>query len=153
VCVNKRLYRGRTDLPKSNRERTIALIPPARGALEELLGIPGYYPHGFVFRNKTGRQLTEPTLTAYWKEVRARSRIDRDFYSCSKHYGAWYFKVRKGLPDAVIAAQAGWSEKAVTEMVATYAHAVDERRLTELDAAFQTQPQTQEAEIPLGDAS
>jgi hypothetical protein len=46
--------------------------------------------------------------------------------------------VRKGLPDAVIAAQAGWSEKAVTEMVATYAHAVDERRLTELDAAFQT---------------
>ena len=37
-------------------------------------------------------------------------------------------------------------------MVATYAHAVDERRLTELDAAFQTHPQTQEAEIPLGEA-
>ena len=51
--------------------------------------------------------------------------------------------------DAVIAAQAGWSEKAVTEMVATYAHAVDERRLDELEAAFQMQAQTQEAEIPL----
>jgi hypothetical protein len=37
-------------------------------------------------------------------------------------------------------------------MVATYAHAVDERRLTELDAAFQTHPQTQEAEIPVGEA-
>jgi hypothetical protein len=36
----------------------------------------------------------------------------------------------------VIAARAGWSEKAVTEMVATYAHAVDERMLDELGAAF-----------------
>jgi integrase len=30
VRVERRLYRGRTDLPKSNKERTIALIPPAR---------------------------------------------------------------------------------------------------------------------------
>jgi hypothetical protein len=33
-------------------------------------------------------------------------------------------------------------------MVATYAHAVDERRLDEIDAAFQTHSQTQAAEIP-----
>jgi integrase len=151
--INRRLYRGGTDLPKSNRERTIAIPPPARDALRGLLEMDGYYPHGFVFRNKSGRQLTEPTLTAYWKEVRARSRIDRDFYSCTKHYGAWFFKVRLGLPDAVIASQAGWSERSVTKMVATYAHAVDERRLDELDAAFQTQPQTQTAEIPLGEPS
>jgi hypothetical protein len=45
-------------------------------------------------------------------------------------------KVRLGLPDAVIAAQAGWSERAVTKMVQTYAHAVDERRLDEIDHAF-----------------
>ena len=45
-------------------------------------------------------------------------------------------KVVKNLPDAVIASQAGWSESTVTDMVKTYGHAVDERRLDEIDAAF-----------------
>jgi hypothetical protein len=36
-----------------------------------------------------------------------RSLSARDFYSCSKHYGCWYMKVRLNLPDAAIAAQAG----------------------------------------------
>jgi integrase len=134
--VSRRLYRGRTDLPKSTRERTITITAPARAALDSLLALPGYYPAGLVFRNKTGGQLTAPTLTAYWKEVRARARLDHDFYIATKHYGVWYMKVIKELPDAAIAAQAGWSEAAVTKMVATYAHAVDERRLDEIDAAF-----------------
>jgi Mn-dependent DtxR family transcriptional regulator len=60
-------------------------------------------------------------------------------------------KVRLNLPDAAIAAQAGWSEKSVTEMVRTYAHAVDERRLDEIDAAFQKHSQTQAGEIPGGE--
>ena len=90
-----------------------------------------------MFRNKTGGQLTAPTLTAYWKEVRARSRHRPGLLPVPrKHYGVWYMKVRLGLPDAAIAAQAGWSEQSVTKMVATYAHAVDERRLDEIDAAF-----------------
>jgi hypothetical protein len=55
---------GRTDLPKSNRERTITLVPPARAVLDSLLEQPGYYPHGLVFRNKAGGQLAAPTLTA-----------------------------------------------------------------------------------------
>jgi hypothetical protein len=82
-------------------------------------------------------RLTAPTLTAYWKEVRARSRVDLDFYTCTKHYGVWYMKVVLGLPDAAIAAQAGWSERSITKMVETYAHAVDARRLDEIDAAFE----------------
>jgi integrase len=135
--VRRRFYRGTTDLPKSNKERTITIVAPARAALDSLLDLPGYHPHGLVFRNKTGGQLTAPTLTAYWKEVRARSRLDFDFYVATKHYGAWFMKVRRGLPDAVIAAQAGWSEAAVTKMVATYTHAVDERRLDEIDLAFE----------------
>ena len=45
-----------------------------------------------------------PTMSAYWKEVRARARVDLDWYTCSKHYGVWFLKVRLGLPDAVIAA-------------------------------------------------
>jgi integrase len=149
--VSRRLYRGRTDIPKSNRERTITIVAPAREALDSLFEIDGYYPHGFVFRNKTGGQLTEPTLTAYWKEVRARARVEHDFYLACKHYGVWYLKVVLGLPDAAIAAQAGWSERSVTKMVETYAHAVDERRLDEIDAAFQTQIQTQMLSNPLAE--
>jgi hypothetical protein len=83
--------------------------------------------------------------------VRARVRIDSDFYICTKHYGVWFMKVRLGLPDAAIAAQAGWSERSVTKMVETYAHAVDERRLDEIDAAFQMQTQTQVPSEPLGE--
>jgi integrase len=151
VRVRRRLYRGRTDLPKSNKERTITLMPPAREALDVLLSLPGYYPHGLVFHNKTGGQLTEPTLTAYWKEVKARARVDCDFYTAGKHYAVWFMKVRLGLPDAAIAAQCGWSERSVTKMVETYAHAVDERRLDEIDTAFQTQTQTQPPSIPHGE--
>jgi hypothetical protein len=102
-------------------------------------------PHGFVFRNKTGGQLTEPTLTAYWREVRARSRIECDFYTASKHYGVWYLKVVLGPPDAAIAAQAGWSENSITKMVETHAHATDDRRLDEIDRAFVTHSVTQTA--------
>jgi len=38
---------------------------------------------------------------------------------------------------SAIAAQAGWSEAAITKMVQTYGHAVDERRLDEIDWAFE----------------
>jgi integrase len=98
VLVQRRLYRGRTDLPESNRERTITPVPQARAALDSLREIEGYWPHGLVFRNKTGGQLAAPTLTAYWKEVRARSRLDCDFYTATKHYGCWYMKVILGAP-------------------------------------------------------
>jgi hypothetical protein len=57
-------------------------------------------------------------------------------------------KVIRNLPDAAIAAQAGWSEQAITKMVATYAHAVDERRLDEIDRAFDGQ-----APVPFPHAS
>lgn len=89
-----------------------------------------------MFRNKTGRQLTEPTLTAYRKEVRARARLDHEFYMATKHFGVWYMKVRLNVPNAAIAAQAGWEESTVEKMIRTYAHHVDERRLAEIDAAF-----------------
>jgi hypothetical protein len=38
-------------------------------------------------------------------------------------------KVVLGLPDAAIAAQAGWFERSVTKMVETYGHAIDNPRL------------------------
>jgi hypothetical protein len=85
---------GRALIPetKSNRPKTVTLIPQARAALEELLGLPGYYPAGPVFRNKTGGPLTAPTMSAYWKEVRARAGVDVEFYVATKHYGVWFLK-------------------------------------------------------------
>ena len=42
---------------------------------------------GYVFRNTTGGQLTQPTLTAYWKEVKARAGLNIDFYLATNHAG------------------------------------------------------------------
>jgi integrase len=147
VRVSRRLYRGRTDLPKSNRERQIALTPPAREALIEL----GVRDGGPVFRGKGGHRLTQPTLTAYWQQVRARTGLEHDFYLATKHYCVWYLKVRLGLPDAVIAAQMGWAERSVAKLVETYGHAADEHRLDEINAAFQTQTRRIDDAIPLAE--
>jgi integrase len=136
ILVDARFYRGRTDLPKSNRPRIVALTAPALAALEQLQQVDGYPVGGLVFRNKTGGRLTAPTLSAYWAQVRARAGLEHDFYVATKHYGVWFMKVRLELPNAAIAAQAGWSEKTVDKMIATYGHAVDERRLTEIQTAF-----------------
>ena len=119
-----------------------------RGSGPASLELPGYYPTGLVFRSETGGRFTEPTLAGYWGKVRARSRTGWDLYSASKHFGVWYMKVVLGLPDAAIAAQAGWSERSVAKMDETYGHAVYERRLGEIDAAVQTRTETQAAEIP-----
>lgn len=144
VHVSKRLYRGRTDLPKSNEARTVALTPPARRAL---LTLP--QRHGYVFRNKSGGQLTAPTLTAYWSNVISRAGLDFDFYLATKHYGVWYMKTQLGLSNADIAAQAGWSESSVERMVATYAHsnigALDRIKAAWTDA--QTVTQTEKAAV------
>src|SRR6187200_1237982 len=66
VTISKRLYRGRTDLPKSNKVRVIALTPPARDAV---LALPER--DGPVFRSKAGGRLCAPLLSSYWREVQA----------------------------------------------------------------------------------
>jgi hypothetical protein len=48
-------------------------------------------------------------------------------------------KVKLGLPNHVIAAQFGWSERSVEKMVATYAH-TEIGALDAIDAAFATVP-------------
>jgi hypothetical protein len=131
--------RGRIDLPKSNREGIFALTPPGR---DGLLTLPER--DGLVFRNKSGEQLTQPTLTAYWKEVKARAGLEHDWYLATKHYGCWYMKVKLGLPNHVIAAQAGWSEKSVEKMVETYAHS-EIGALDVIDAAWGTVPDANSA--------
>ncbi len=117
VRVDERLYRGELDLPKSNVARVIALTPPAR---EALLRLPER--DGLVFRNKSGGRMTQSTLTAYWALVCARAGLDFDYYHATKHYGVWYMYTQLGVSKGDIAAQAGWSESTVDEMIATYAH-------------------------------
>ena len=129
---------GRAWIPetKTNRPKTVTLIPQARAALEEVLALDGYWPTGPVFPNKTGGRLTAPTMSAYWQQVRARAGSDVEFYVATKHFGVWYLKVREGLDNGAIGAQAGWAESTVDEMVRTYGHSADERRLDDIDAHF-----------------
>ena len=56
---------------------------------------PRLLPHRVRVPQQDRGPAHRATLTAYWKEVRARSRVDRVFYSCTKHYGVWFMKVRE----------------------------------------------------------
>jgi hypothetical protein len=47
--------------------------------------------------------------------------------------------VREGLDNGAIGAQAGWPEKTVDDMVKTYSHSADERRLDDIDAPLRGQ--------------
>jgi integrase len=134
VTISKRLYRGGIDLPKSNKVRVIALTPAARDAL---LSLPER--DGPVFLSKAGGRLCAPLLSSYWREVQASAGLRFDFYLATKHLGVHYMKVKLGLPNHVIAAQAGWSESAVEKMVATYGH-TEIGALEAIDAAFATVP-------------
>ena len=116
VTISKRLYRGRIDLPKSNKALVIALTPPARDALLSLLE-----REGLVFLSKAGGGLSAPLLSSYWREVQAAAGLRFDWYLSTKHKCVHYMKVKLNLPNHVIAAQMGWSESAVEKMVATYA--------------------------------
>jgi integrase len=91
VHVQRRLYDGEYDLPKSNRVRAIALLPQAREALEAL-------PErdGLVFLSKRGLRLSQPTMSGYWSQVLARARRDFDFYLATKHYGVHHMKIKSG---------------------------------------------------------
>ena len=142
VTVSKRLYRGRIDLPKSNKVRLIALTPPARDAL---LSLPER--QGPVFRSKAGGRLCAPLLSSYWREVQASAGLRFDWYLSTKHRCVHHFKVTLGLPNHVIAAQMGWSESAVEKMVATYAH-TEVGALDAIDAAFAINVMPTEGDSP-----
>ena len=131
ITVERRLYKGTLDLPKSNRPKRIALPPPARDAL---LRQPTR--HGkLVFRSKRGERLSAPTHSGYWGRVCARARLDFDFYLATKHYGV-HLLYRLGLSKRAIAAQMGWSEQAVEKLLRIYGHA-ELVALSEVDALYE----------------
>lgn len=132
VDVRRRLYRGRVDLPKSNKTRRIALTPPARDALLEL-------PHrtGLVFVSKTGKRLSQPTLSGYWGKVLASAGLDFDFYLATKHWCVHYLHADLGLPPRVIAEQMGWTLAGTLKLLQVHGHG-DIGALEEIDKAFGT---------------
>lgn len=134
IYVGRRVYKGRVDLPKSNKPRTIALTPPARDAI---LGQPTRQDGQLVFRSKRGVRLSQPTLSSYWAQVLARAELDFDFYLATKHYAVHYLYAELGLPARVIAEQMGWSLRAVEKLLAVYGHG-DVGALEEIDRAFRT---------------
>ena len=126
----RRLFRGELDDPKTGPV-TIALTPPARDAI---LGLPREDP--LVFHSKTGKRLSQSTLSVYWSQVLAKAGLDFDFYHATKHYGVHYMWTKLGMSRRAIAAQAGWSLAYVDKMLAIYGHG-DVGALEEVDAAFE----------------
>lgn len=131
----RRLFRGELDAPKTG-EKEVALTPPARDAI---LSLPR--DGGLVFRAKRGGRLSAAGFSGYWNMVLARAGLDFDFYHATKHYGVWYMRSKLNLSKAAIAAQAGWSESAVDEMLRTYGHS-EVGALDEVDRAFADAPES-----------
>lgn len=131
---SRRLYRGEVDEPKTGKKLT-ALTKPAHEAIAPILPGDG----GFILRNKSGDRLTYGSLHGYWEKVLIRAGLDFDFYLATKHYGVWYFWNVLGLDKQVIAAQAGWQESTVDDMLKVYGHG-DVGALDKIDKAFENQP-------------
>jgi integrase len=131
IDVQRRVYKGRLDIPKSNKTRRIALAPPARDALLRQPTRAGE----LVFLSKDGRRLSAPTLSGYWAQVKAAAGLDFDFYLATKHYGV-HLLYKLGLSTRAIAAQMGWSEKAVENLLQVYGH-IDLIALEEVDRLYE----------------
>lgn len=129
VRKSKRLYEGSIDKPKTG-EKLIALTPPARDAI-----MGNSRDSRYVFTTKTGKRMSQGSLSRAWDQVRAAAGFDFDFYHASKHYGVWLMWTQLGMSERAIAAQAGWSLKTVLSMLETYGHG-DVGALAEVDAAF-----------------
>lgn len=127
VRIERRVYRGSIDLPKSNRPRLIVLTPPARDALLHLSR-----DGRLVFTGKRGGALTQSLLTWYWQPVQARMARKVTPYEL-RHFAAHHLYVRMNLPARVVAAQLGHDGPKLVETL--YGHG-EVGALEEIDAAF-----------------
>jgi integrase len=134
ITVSRRIYRGQVDVPKNGRPKTIALPPPAR---DVLLKQPTRGQE-LAFLSMEGKQLTAPIACGYWRRVRDRAGLEFDFYRASKHFGV-HLHYKLGLSKRAIAAQCGWSEKAVDGLLRVYGH-VDLVALEEIDRLYADSP-------------
>jgi integrase len=134
VSKSKRLYRGTVDAPKTGA-KVIALTPPARDIVRPILPGDG----SFVFRNKSGDQLTAGTFHGYWRDVLIRADLDFEWYRASKHYGVWFMWTKLKMSERAIAAQAGWKLSTVIKLLEVYGHG-SVGALEEVDEIFKKAP-------------
>lgn len=144
IRVERRLWQGELDTPKSNRAKTIVLTPPARDAL---LGLASRLEGGLVFRSKRGKRLSQATLSNYWGQVTAKAGLEFEFYMATKHFCVHYLWTELDLSRRAIAAQMGWKLGTVDKMLGIYGHG-DVGALDEVDEAFRTAKV-----VPLRDAN
>lgn len=128
IRVERRLYKGTVDLPKSNRARLIVLTPPARDAL---LGVPR--DGDLVFTAKRGGRLSQSTLSGYWSTATAAAGRPQMAPYELRHFAAHHLYVTMGLPARVVAAQLGHDGPKLIEQL--YGHG-DVGALDEIDRAF-----------------
>lgn len=140
ITVSRRLYKGRVDVPKNGEPKRIALPPPARDVLLRQPTRAGE----LVFLSKRGCRLCSSTVANYFRDVRihAGAPATWDFYLVTKHYGVALL-YRLGLSTRAMAAQMGWSEKAVDSLLRVYGH-TDLAALAEVDALYEETPESKE---------
>jgi integrase len=136
IRVRARIGRGgEEDLPKSNRERTILLPPPAEAALREM---PRYMD--FVFRGARGKPLRRSSVAHHWRKLEAGV----DIYDL-RHFAAHHMYVTLGQPARVVAVQLGHRDGG--RLVETlYGHG-DHGALDELRAAWTHSGRTAQPEL------
>lgn len=137
VNVQRRVYKGSLALPKNNKTRKVVLTPQARDAL-----LPLDRSTRYVFESKTGRRISQGSLSLYWAPISRNfgERADKngvlalvDFYEL-RHRCAYWMYVELGMPDRVVAAQLGHTDggKLIRDL---YGHG-DHGALEEIDRAF-----------------
>lgn len=127
VRIERRVYKGTLDLPKSNKPRLCVLTPPARDAL---LPIPR--ESDLVFTAKRGGRLSQTSMAWYWQAIGAalpRKVTPHEL----RHFAAHHLYVTMGLPSRVVAAQLGHDGPKLVEQL--YGHG-DHGALEEIDRAF-----------------
>lgn len=109
VKVNRRLYRGTLDLPKSNKKREIVLLPEARDAL-----LPLDRSTQWVFPAKRGGQMSQTVLTYYWQKIIAAYGSDVTPHEL-RHFCGHHLYVRERMEARIVAAQLGHANGRLVE--------------------------------------
>lgn len=127
IHIDRRVYKGIVDLPKSNKARLCVLTPPAAQAIQDL---PRDTPT--IFATNRGSRLSQTSMAWYWKSMAhavARKVTPHEL----RHFAAHHLYVTMGLPSRVVAAQLGHDGPKLVEQL--YGHG-DHGALEEIDRAF-----------------
>jgi integrase len=122
---------GQMKAPKSGRQRTVILPPPAR---EALLSMPRRVDSPHIFTTTRGRRFSKPALNLYWNPVRAAfGRPKMHFYEL-RHFCATHL-LSLGVSHADVAVQLGHTDGGKLVM-STYGHPSDVAARERLKRAF-----------------